>query len=675
MADPRSFHRRRGRRRHPARPLVQAALCPTSASTSSRAGRGPGSCASTASARRRATGSRPARRSAFPPAEATPARDGPPAAQARAADRRGRRAGPRDGHPRGPRTPSCSTSRRAWRRRAGPRRTSISTGCSTGWPTMRATGPSSSTGSTRTRRAPAGRPDRARGGPFRQGLLRPDRAQGLLGAGRRRAVARRGPDRRCRSPSSPGTGGEKMHVDEENGLPARTRCRVIDRAGNRAAWVELQPLTGRTHQLRAHMAAIGHPIVGDAKYGGPEAFLTGGISRKLHLHARRIRIDAPERRQIDVTAELPPHIRREPGDARLRADGRRNMPPMRRSRPAQTPEAKQRQAAAAAKTRRRERTRRAPLARRSPARKRRAQVNRLAIFDCDGTLVDSGGNIHRRARRQLRPSTALPVPPPEATPQGDRPQPGRSDGRAGARRRSRSARRAGRELQAATSSRSRRRAGRGAACSTAFPNCSTRWRPTAGCSRSRPASRTAGSRICLDCHGIRARFVSLQTADRHPSKPHPSMALQAMADAGAAPETTVVIGDTASTWAWRSRPARPAIGAGWGYHEPHEMLDGGRDRRSPSSRSTCSSFVPDDDGASLWLTKTLWKRRFLLFMLVAADRAGDLRARRLPSPTPICLRGAAGRRSARSSPSSARSMRCSRRECSRSCGSSRTATQ
>src|SRR5439155_24852063 len=106
----------------------------------------------------------------------------------------------------------------------------------------------------------------------------------------------------------PGTGGEKMHIDEEHGLPARTRWRTIDRAGNRAAWVELQPLTGRTHQLRAHMAAIGHPIVGDAKYGGPEAFLTGGISRKLHLHARRIRIDAPDGGKIDVTAELPAHF-------------------------------------------------------------------------------------------------------------------------------------------------------------------------------------------------------------------------------------------------------------------------------------------------------------------------------------------------------------------------------
>ncbi|MBA3666366.1 MAG: RluA family pseudouridine synthase [Sphingomonas sp.] len=106
----------------------------------------------------------------------------------------------------------------------------------------------------------------------------------------------------------PGTGGEKMHVDEENGLPARTRYRLIDRAGNRAAWVELQPMTGRTHQLRAHMAAIGHPIVGDAKYGGAEAFLTGGISRKMHLHARRLKVEGLDGKPIDYTADLPAHF-------------------------------------------------------------------------------------------------------------------------------------------------------------------------------------------------------------------------------------------------------------------------------------------------------------------------------------------------------------------------------
>ena len=151
----------------------------------------------------------------------------------------------------------------------------------------------------------------------------------------------------------PGTGGEKMHVDEENGLPARTRWRVIDRAGNRAAWVELQPLTGRTHQLRAHMAAIGHPIVGDAKYGGPEAFLTGGISRKLHLHARRIRIDAPDG-VIDVTADLPPHISESLGTLGFELMHGETMP-LDQPKPSQSAEAKKRKVSAAARDRRRSR--------------------------------------------------------------------------------------------------------------------------------------------------------------------------------------------------------------------------------------------------------------------------------------------------------------------------------
>lgn len=106
----------------------------------------------------------------------------------------------------------------------------------------------------------------------------------------------------------PGTGGEKMHVSEAAGQPALTRYRVLDRAGNEAAWVELHPLTGRTHQLRVHMAAIGHPIVGDGKYGGKAAFLTGTISRKLHLHARRLRIDHPDGGKLDIAAELPDHF-------------------------------------------------------------------------------------------------------------------------------------------------------------------------------------------------------------------------------------------------------------------------------------------------------------------------------------------------------------------------------
>jgi 23S rRNA pseudouridine955/2504/2580 synthase len=106
----------------------------------------------------------------------------------------------------------------------------------------------------------------------------------------------------------PGTGGEKMHVDMEGGQSARTAYRVIDRAGNRAAWLELEPLTGRTHQLRVHCMAMGHPIVGDGKYGGQDAFLTGSVSRKMHLHARRLIIDAPKGGTLDITAELPEHF-------------------------------------------------------------------------------------------------------------------------------------------------------------------------------------------------------------------------------------------------------------------------------------------------------------------------------------------------------------------------------
>jgi 23S rRNA pseudouridine955/2504/2580 synthase len=152
----------------------------------------------------------------------------------------------------------------------------------------------------------------------------------------------------------PGTGGEKMHVDEgENGLPSRTRYRVIDQAGNRAAWVELQPMTGRTHQLRVHMAAIGHPIVGDGKYGGQDAFLTGTISRKLHLHARRLRIDHPDGGQIDINAEVPEHFAET--IANLGFDPVLADLPLDEPKYSETAEGKRKAATAAAKSRRKER--------------------------------------------------------------------------------------------------------------------------------------------------------------------------------------------------------------------------------------------------------------------------------------------------------------------------------
>lgn len=86
-----------------------------------------------------------------------------------------------------------------------------------------------------------------------------------------------------------------------------------------------------------------------------------------------------------------------------------------------------------------------------------------------------------------------------------------------------------------------------------------------------------GLAFCLDRHGIRSRFVSLQTADRHPSKPHPSMVERALAEAGAAPETSMMIGDTSFDMAMARAAGVAAIGVAWGYHDAEELRAAGAD--------------------------------------------------------------------------------------------------
>ena len=84
-----------------------------------------------------------------------------------------------------------------------------------------------------------------------------------------------------------------------------------------------------------------------------------------------------------------------------------------------------------------------------------------------------------------------------------------------------------------------------------------------------------GLHACLDTHGIKPRFVSLQTADRHPSKPHPAMLEAALGDAGVAPADAVMIGDTSFDMEMAQAAGVRAIGVAWGYHEPRELLDAG----------------------------------------------------------------------------------------------------
>jgi len=108
--------------------------------------------------------------------------------------------------------------------------------------------------------------------------------------------------------------GDRMRVakhGEDGADHAVSYYRVIEQAGQTLSWLEMEPYTGRTHQLRVHAAHIGNPIIGDPKYFEADTNweFPGGIQNRLHLHARRILIPHPDKGVIDVTAPMPPHMR------------------------------------------------------------------------------------------------------------------------------------------------------------------------------------------------------------------------------------------------------------------------------------------------------------------------------------------------------------------------------
>jgi 23S rRNA pseudouridine955/2504/2580 synthase len=102
---------------------------------------------------------------------------------------------------------------------------------------------------------------------------------------------------------------ERMTVSEdEEAKAAVTEYAVMATAGQEFAWVAARPITGRTHQIRVHLASLGTPIVGDFKYGGADAKGKGAIADKLHLHARSIDIGRPDGGRLQATAPLSPHM-------------------------------------------------------------------------------------------------------------------------------------------------------------------------------------------------------------------------------------------------------------------------------------------------------------------------------------------------------------------------------
>lgn len=108
----------------------------------------------------------------------------------------------------------------------------------------------------------------------------------------------------------PGRAGERVAVDAEEGKRAVSLFRTLDHAGARVSWLELEPLTGRTHQLRAHCALLGTPILGDGKYGGAEAFVdSDSLAKQMHLHARALLLPRPGAKPLRLVAPLSPHMK------------------------------------------------------------------------------------------------------------------------------------------------------------------------------------------------------------------------------------------------------------------------------------------------------------------------------------------------------------------------------
>jgi phosphoglycolate phosphatase len=202
-------------------------------------------------------------------------------------------------------------------------------------------------------------------------------------------------------------------------------------------------------------------------------------------------------------------------------------------------------------------------------------MNRLAIFDCDGTLVDGQANICL-AMEQCFAGAGLPPPPRERT----RRVVGLSLTEAMAEMLPDAGPALHRDLAEAYKRAFQGLRGRGLIDEPLYDGVAELlqsleadgWLLGVATGKS-----DRGLALCLEHHGLARHFCTLQTADRHPSKPHPSMIEAALAEAGADPAASMMIGDTSYDMMMAKQAGVTAIGVAWGYHDPQELLDAGAD--------------------------------------------------------------------------------------------------
>jgi phosphoglycolate phosphatase len=200
-------------------------------------------------------------------------------------------------------------------------------------------------------------------------------------------------------------------------------------------------------------------------------------------------------------------------------------------------------------------------------------IARLAVFDCDGTLVDGQGAVVS-AMASAFADTGLPAPDPHQV----RRMVGLSLPQAIARLAPDADGERVRDAVAAYKAAFRAAREAGAVAEPLFPGMADLIEALARAGWSLAIATGKSDRglaHCLAGHGLTDRFISLQTADRHPSKPHPAMLEAALLEAGVAAEQAVMIGDTAYDMAMAAEIGVRAVGVAWGYHESAELMAAG----------------------------------------------------------------------------------------------------